>query len=344
MEPDENEIKESISERIADLAYPIVGKSRSVDQLLRSIQKVSRTTVDVLIVGESGLGKGAVAKDIHALTQNVSGAGASNGGDKSFVSLNLSVLDDKELESLLATGSNHSAYDRLFLGSSKGTVLIEEVEEASFRNQMKLLNFLNERQDWAKSAKGRPEKSTIRFIVTLKESPQALVERRKLLEDLFHLLNSFERIAIPPLRERPEDIPYIVNYFVGELCKEMGIAELSVDLAALDVLVRQSWKENIRELKAIVDKSVLFSTEGKFTLPPELLDEKTEISKMLENIESGQDFILDSSLDIIEKGIIERALNKFGFNQSRAASFLGMTEQTLRYKLKRLGIQHSRQR
>jgi DNA-binding NtrC family response regulator len=79
-------------------------------------------------------------------------------------------------------------------------------------------------------------------------------------------------------------------------------------------------------------------------LPPELTDEKTEVVKMINNIITGQEFILDSSLDIIEKGIIERALDRFGFNQSRAASFLGMTEQTLRYKLKRLAIPSSRQR
>jgi DNA-binding NtrC family response regulator len=79
-------------------------------------------------------------------------------------------------------------------------------------------------------------------------------------------------------------------------------------------------------------------------LPPELVDEKTEVVKMINNIATGQDFVLDKSLDAIEKGIIERALNKFGFNQSRAAGFLGMTEQTLRYKLKRLNIISSRTR
>jgi DNA-binding NtrC family response regulator len=79
-------------------------------------------------------------------------------------------------------------------------------------------------------------------------------------------------------------------------------------------------------------------------LPPELVDEKTEVVKMINNIATGQDFILDKSLDAIEKGIIERSLSKFGFNQSKAAGFLGMTEQTLRYKLKRLNITSSRAR
>ncbi|HJW27730.1 MAG TPA: helix-turn-helix domain-containing protein, partial [Saprospiraceae bacterium] len=166
----------------------------------------------------------------------------------------------------------------------------------------------------------------------------------KLLEDLYNKLNSFEKIEIPPLRERPEDIPLLVKHFTSELCREIGIGELAIDINAIDVLVRQTWKENIRELKAVVDKSVLFSNGGRFMLPPELVDEKTEVVKMINNIVNGQDFVLDKSLDAIEKGIIERALQKFGFNQSKAAGFLGMTEQTLRYKLKRLNIASSRTR
>ena len=117
-----------------------------------------------------------------------------------------------------------------------------------------------------------------------------------------------------------------------------------IDVNAIDVLVRQPWRENIRELKAVVDKCVLFSHDGRFMLPPELVDEKTEVVKMINNIMAGQEFVLDKSLDVIEKGIIERSLEKFGFNQSKAAQFLGMTEQTFRYKLKRLGIASARSR
>ena len=333
MEHRERELKELALKSVVEMPYPIVGKSRSVDQLIKAIQKSARASSDILVIGESGVGKGAVAKNIHALTYGTA-------LDKTFPSVNLSVVDDKELEQFVTGASGQAAYDRLFGGSTGGTILFEEIEEASFRNQMKVLTFMTERENWLSKATD----SGVRFIVTMKEVPQVLLERRKLLEELSQKLNIFERITIPPLRDRPEDIPLIVKFFVTELCSELGKGELEVDLAALDVLVRLQWKENIRELKAIVDKSVLFSTEGRFMLPPELLDEKTEIAKMLENIETGQDFVLDSSLDIIEKGIIERALTKFGFNQSRAAGFLGMTEQTLRYKLKRLGIQHSRSR
>ncbi|HUN65892.1 MAG TPA: sigma 54-interacting transcriptional regulator [Bacteroidota bacterium] len=324
------------------MEYPIIGKSRAVEQLLKQIGRLAKNRNDVVIVGEAGVGKGAVAKNIYSL-------GAVEGSKSPFMSINLSVLDDKELEAVLfgfdrgAEGLPYTTKRGLFEIANGGTVLIEEVEEASFRNQMKILTFLNERLT-SRIGGSQSEPIDIRLIFTLKEDPRSLVDKRKLLEELFTKLSDFERLEIPPLRERPEDIPLLVKHFANELCHEIGIGELVIDINAIDVLVRQSWRENIRELKAVIDKSVLFSNGGRFMLPPELVDEKTEVVKMINNIQNGQDFILDKSLDAIEKGIIERALQKFGFNQSKAAGFLGMTEQTLRYKLKRLNIASSRSR
>ena len=324
------------------MEYPIIGKSRAVEQLLKQISQLAKTRYDVIIIGEAGIGKGAVAKNIYSLSRTPD-------ENKPFMSINLSVLDDKELEAVLfgydrgAEGLPYTTKRGLFEIANGGTVLIEEIEEASFRNQMKILTFVNERA--ARRIGGsKSEPVDIRLVVTVKENPKSLVEKRKLLEDLYNKMADFERVDIPPLRERPEDIPLLVKHFASELCKEIGIGELVIDINAIDVLVRQSWRENIRELKAVIDKSVLFSSGGRFMLPPELVDEKTEVVKMINNIVTGQDFVLDKSLDAIEKGIIERALTKFGFNQSKAAGFLGMTEQTLRYKLKRLNIASSRTR
>lgn len=341
MEKDKK-LKTVEEKKSGEMEYPIIGRSRAVDQLLKQISRLSKIRRDVVIIGEAGVGKGAIAKNIYSF-------GQSPESNTPFMSLNLSVLDDKELEAVLfgydrgTEGLPYTTKRGLFEIANGGTVLIEEIEEASFRNQMKILAFMNERT--ARRIGGsRAEPVDIRLIVTVKEDPKALVEKRKLLEDLFNKLSDFERIESPPLRERPEDIPFLVKHFAAELCKEIGIGELVIDINAIDVLVRQSWRENIRELKAVVDKSVLFSNGGRFMLPPELVDEKTEVVKMINNIATGQDFILDKSLDAIEKGIIERALQKFGFNQSKAAGFLGMTEQTLRYKLKRLNITSSRAR
>jgi DNA-binding NtrC family response regulator len=324
------------------MEYPIIGKSRAVEQLIKQIGKLSKTRRDVVIIGEAGIGKGAVAKNIYA-------GGKTPDDNKPFMSINLSVLDDKELESVLfgydrgLEGLPYTTKRGLFEIANGGTVLIEEIEEASFRNQMKILTFMNERMS-RRIGGTKMEPIDIRLIITVKEDPKNLVQKRKLLDDLYNKMTDFEMIEIPPLRERPEDIPLLVKHFASELCNEIGIGELVIDINAIDVLVRQTWRENIRELKAVVDKSVLFSNSGRFMLPPELVDEKTEVVKMINNIANGQDFILDKSLDAIEKGIIERALQRFGNNQSKAAGFLGMTEQTLRYKLKRLNIASSRSR
>jgi DNA-binding NtrC family response regulator len=322
--------------------YPIVGKSKAVDQLIKQISSLAKGRRDVLIVGEAGIGKGAIAKNIYI---------GSTGGkaDEPFMSINLSVLDDRELEAVLfgfdrgVEGLPYTSKRGLFEQANGGTVLIEELEEASFRNQMKILTFMNERQTRRIGGEST-ENVEIRLLVTLKEDPAELVEKRKLLPELTEKITQFEKVTVPPLRERPEDVPLLVKHFTRDICKELGIADLVVDINAIDVLVRQPWRENVRELKAVVDKCVLFSDQGKFMLPPELVDEKTEVVKMINNIMAGQEFVLDRSLDVIEKGIIERALEKFGFNQSKAAQFLGMTEQTFRYKLKRLGIASARAR
>jgi DNA-binding NtrC family response regulator len=325
-----------------ELQYPIIGKSKAVENVLKQIQRLAKSRSDVLIIGESGVGKGAIAKNIYTQSR----AGQEN---KPFTSINLSVVDDRELESLLfgfdrgVGGLPYTSKRGLFEIANGGTVLVEEIEEAGLRNQMKILNFINERR--TRRIGGEKDASVdIQLVVTTKEEPQRLVEKQRLLPELAEKFEAFERILVPPLRERPGDIPLLVKHYTSEVCRGLGIGDIAIDINAIDILVRQPWKENIRELKAVIDKSVLFSTGGKFVLPPELVDEKTEVVKMINNVLQGQEFILDKSLDLIEKGIIERALEKFGFNQSRAATFLGMTEQTLRYKLKRLGIVSLRSR
>jgi DNA-binding NtrC family response regulator len=326
------------------MEYPIIGKSKAIESLRKQISKIARSTNDVLVIGEPGTGKGTVAKNIH--TEQYT----ENGNEEHpFVSVNAGVVDDRELEAVLfgfekgVPGMPPTTKRGIFEVADGGTVLIEEVEEASFRNQMRLLEFLTERKTKRMGSQNAKEVH-VRVILTVRRNLDELVESHKLYEDFYRKLKGFDMLSTTPLRDRKEDIPLLVKHFVSEISKDLGIKDVAIDINAIDVLVRHQWRENVRELKAVIDKSVLFSTDGKFALPPELADEKTEVVKMINNILGGQAFVLDNSLDVIEKGIIERALSKFAFNQSRAAGFLGMTEQTLRYKLKRLGIASARQR
>jgi DNA-binding NtrC family response regulator len=326
------------------MEYPIIGKSKAIENLRKQITKIARGKQDLLLVGDPGVGKGAVAKNIHAEQY-----GDLKQEDHPFVSINASVVDDKEFETALVGfekgvhGLPPTTKRGLFEVADGGTILIEEVEEASFRNQMRIRNILETRTT-TRIGGSEERPINVRVILTMKQKPDELMESHKLLEDFYQTLKKMETVTIPSLHERPEDIPLLAKYFVAEISKDLGIREVAVDINAIDVLVRHTWKENIRELKAIIDKSVLFSQGGRFVLPPELTDEKTEVVKMINNVVTGQEFVLDNSLDVIEKGIIDRTLVRFGYNQSRTAHFLGMTEQTLRYKLKRLGIPSARKR
>jgi len=321
----------------------IVGRSKSVEQLKKQISKLAKISKDILIIGEPGVGKGVVARRIH--TEQFGQVSEQH----PYLSVNASVIDDRELEAVLfgfekgVPGMPPTTKRGLFELAENGSLLIEEVEDASFRNQIKILEFLESRVTKRMGGnEGRAIK--LRVILSMKQDPGDLANTHKIYEDFASRLQTFEAVHIQPLRERPEDIPLLVKHFVNDISKDLGIKDVAIDINAIDVLVRHPWKENIRELKAVIDKSILFSSGGKFVLPPELTDEKTEVVKMINNVISGQEFVLDNSLDVIEKGIIERALTRFGFNQSRAASFLGMTEQTLRYKLKRLAIPSARHR
>ncbi len=307
-----------------DLPHPIVGKSPFVSDILETIETLSKTRKDVILVGEIGVGRSAIARNIHHLSA------AHSGVNEPLTMINVPSKDDKELEVFLVDLLKEvSASEPV-----RKTILLEDVEDLSYRNQIKLLSAANKRAGT----------HDVRFILTMKLAPQTLVAKRKLLDDLWSAMIKAEVVDVAPLRDRREDIPVLIRHFANQLTDELGLNELTIDINAIELLSKQDWRENIREVKAMVDKSVLFSKDGLFSLPSEFFDEKSEVTRMLNNIVTGQEFILDNSLDVIEKGILERALEKFGFNQSRAAQFLGMTEQTFRYKLKRLGISTARAR
>ncbi len=318
----------------------IIGQSIATQHLIKTIHHLAGMCKDILIVGESGVGKGTVAKSIFELCR-------SKGEPTQFLLLNLSVLDERELDALLfadRSGNVTTAKKRGVVENvHRRFVLIEEIEKGSLLNQMKVLKFINECK-LKKSSDTKKVSADIRLIVTMKENPDELVRKKELFEELRRKFKDFEMIFIPPLRERRDDIPPLVKHFKNTLCEDLGLQDIAVDTNSIEVLLHQPWCGNIRELKSVVERGVLYSKGGRFALPPELIDEKTEVIKMLDNIESGQEFVLDHSLDVVERGVIERTLKRFGFNQYRTATFLGMTEQTLRYKLKRLGIPTSRER
>jgi DNA-binding NtrC family response regulator len=266
----------------------IAGKSKHVEQLRKLVAKLCSNRRDVLVVGESGVGKTTIATILA-------------GNDVLHV---FDVASEQE-ESLQAKLS----------GLSNGTILFERMEEAAYRVQDAIMAFLERRPQG------------VRAVVTACASTKVLVANRKLTENLCARINGFERIEILPLRERREDIPQLVKQLANGL---------TIDINTLDTLVNLPWRENIRELKSVIEKCLSTSSDGRFVLPEELVDERTEVAKMVTGLMESQRPVLDKSLDVIENKIIRRTLERFGFNEAKAAQFLGMSENVFGQKLRKL--------
>jgi DNA-binding NtrC family response regulator len=322
--------------------YPSIGKSKAAEQLRRQMARCSSSRKALLLVGETGVGKSAIARKIFA---------AGSGSEKAvpFYALNLRVTDEKDVEATLF--GYERATDKLPYTSKRGvfelanggTVLLEELEEATFRTQLRLINIINDRAT-RRLGGSKAVPVEFRLLITMKYPPKRLLDEKKIAPELYTLLSQMDMLEIPPLRDRIDDIPELAKVFLQDITTELGVKNMILTTNELNVLKQQTWKENLRELRAVIDRCVIFSEDGRFALPAELIDEKTEIAKVLNNIKAGQPFVLDESLDVIERGVIKRTLEKYESNQSRTALFLGVTEQTLRYKLRRLGIESSRRR
>ena len=310
----------------------IVGTSPSIKRIKDEVRGLSKGRKGVLIIGEEGVGKGLVAEAIHL---------ESKDARKPYVRLNVASTDPslvkKLVESAIVSGEfiNPVAPDHGNFKLVEGTTLIlEDIDRSGLAAQRSICDLL---------AFARKSRKGLRTIMLLSGPLNQSVRDGSVLSGIVDETKRWETIKIPPLRERPEDIPDLVEFFVREIGKDLGMGDMVIDSNAIGVLVRQEWKENVQELKRLVERSMVLSRDKDvFKLPAGLVNEQAELTRMLDRIAEGADFALDNSMEIIEKGILLRALEKFEFNQSRTARFLKMTEDTLRYRMKKLGIPTAR--
>ncbi len=195
-----------------------------------------------------------------------------------------------------------------------------------------------------KFLEGRKGKLGVRVVCNVTDSLESLIYHGKVSDWLGERLKGFYEIDVLPLRERPEDVPPLVHHFLNDACRSLRIKPKALDVNTLEFLMNRDWKENIRELKAVVGKAVLTSESNMLTLPKEIVDELGQVQGIVANLVDRRRFSLDSSLENLEKTIIERALDKFEYNQTRVAEMLGVTEANLRYRLKKFSIPSSRSR
>jgi DNA-binding NtrC family response regulator len=320
VEENENLKKKVVSlENVEDL----IGESDAMKKVLRDIERVAQSNSSVVITGESGTGKELVARAIH-----------SNSPRKFFplVSVHCGALTESLLESELFghekgafTGAMYNRKGR-FEMADNGTIFLDEIATISTKMQIDLLRVLESKR-FIRVGGNKEISSDFRVICATNKDLKGMVEKGTFREDLFYRLNVVN-IYVPPLRERKEDIPLLVDYFIGKNCTSMNRKPVEIESAALKRLEEFSFPGNVRELENMIERAIVVGN-GRKILLKDLPLEKSIISG------SGE------SLDDIEKSHILQILNKYSWNISRSAKALKVDRVTLYNKISKYGLKSS---
>jgi DNA-binding NtrC family response regulator len=303
--------------------YHLVGTSPGVRKVLQLIEKVAPTDATVLVRGESGTGKELVARAVH---------GNSPRRDKPLVTVNCATLQEGLLESELF-GHERGAFtgaDRakpgLFEVAEGGTLFGDEVAEMSPGLQAKLLRVLEDGH-YRRVGDTRERRADVRVVAATNKPLEEEQRAGRFRTDLFFRLNVIS-VALPPLRERREDIPLLVEHFLRT--RQLGRAPMAVDPAAMAVLVRSAWPGNVRELANVVERAQILAEGGVIT--PDDLPETLMSSAPVPVPESPD------ALDSIERRHVAEVLARHGGNKVRAAKALGISRRTLYRLIDRYGL------
>ncbi len=317
----------------------IIGNSKPVRKMLEDIKRVASVNSNVLILGETGTGKELVARAVHY---------SSARKDNAFVKVNCAALPFDLLESELfghEKGAFTSAYNRRigrFELADKGTLFIDEVSEIPLATQVKLLRVLQERE-FERLGSSETLKSDVRIISATNKNLESLVETGKFRKDLFYRLNVFPVFA-PPLRERREDIPELVHYFVDKYSKLTGKQINKIENDVFNILNDYDWPGNIRELENIIERMIVVSDEDCIIkaacIPQEIRRQQFTVNLSAFNTEiNAKAAKLPELLANIEMNIISEHFRKNKFNQTKTAEKLGISRTDLQYKIKKYNIE-----
>ncbi len=312
----------------------IVGNSNAMLEVLKVTSHVCRTESTVLITGESGTGKELIARAIHYNSPRK---------DAPFVVINCGALPENLQESELfghVKGSFTGAVkDKmgLFQQAQKGTILLDEIGETLPSTQVKLLRFL---QDGEIRPVGGNKAMYVdtRIIAATNENLEKAVESGRFRKDLFYRINVI-RIHIPPLMERREDIPLLVEYFLEKILEKLNKGKKTLSNEAMSALSNYDWPGNIRELQNIIERAVALSRNEVINAEelPIPVDEFVTLTKNPLEHEKKRSLIV-TTLSEQEKNAIIEALNKYGGNQTKVAKVLGISTTTLWRKIKKYRI------
>jgi len=312
----------------------IVGTSEVMQEVYARIEMVAKTNVTVLIQGETGTGKELVAKTIHERSRRSKGP---------FVAINCGAIPPSLMESELfghEKGAFSSAYQTkkgLFEIAHGGTIFLDEIAEIDKASQVKLLRVLQEKTAQRVGSTKVYETDT-RVIAATSKDLQKEVFRGNFREDLFYRINVFP-IHLPPIRERKDDIPMLVEYFIAKYAGEVGKRGIRITREAMNIFSTQEYPGNVRELENLVIRT-LVSCRNNIIDVQDVLD---SLSSKLHNSFSDSSvttaFDNVESLENIEKNAIINALNKTKGNKKAAAKMLGITRRLLYLRLKKYDIE-----
>ena len=314
--------------------HHILGKSKAIRDVLALMDRVAPSKSSVLITGESGTGKELIARGIHA---------SSDRKDNPFISVNCMSFNPGVLESELfghEKGSFTGAVARKrgrFEQAHNGTLFLDEIGELSADLQVKLLRVLQER---SLERVGGTETIHVdfRLLSATNKDLKKEVEEGRFREDLFYRLNVVH-IAVPPLRERREDISLLASHFLVEYARENKMPEKMLTTKAVQAMDAYEWPGNVRQLQNVIERSVVLSPHTAIELddlPAEVRDEETQLKSAVDLLPS--EINLAETLEKIEAALIRRALVQTRFVKVKAAELLSISKSLLQYKLKKYGI------
>lgn len=304
----------------------IIGTSEQITELKRVTRKVAKTDATILITGESGTGKEMFAKSIHDLSYY---------NKEPFISVNCGAIPEQLFESELFgydegafTGAKKGGKPGKLELADRGTIFLDEIGELPQIMQTKLLRVLQERE-FERVGGVRKRQLNARVVVATNRNLLEMVNTGLFREDLYYRINVIE-LSIPPLRERPTDIPLLISYYLTSLCKKYQVAEKAITAEAMSVFMRYSWYGNIRELVNTIEKLVILTEAQTIDLH--------QIPNYIKNFDfkgvpSTQQEIIDK-----EKEILKKVLKETAGNKTKAAVKLGIHRTTLYKKLKKHGM------
>jgi two-component system, NtrC family, response regulator PilR len=312
----------------------IIGKSPRMQAIFALVERIARTVSTVLIHGESGTGKELIARAIHF---------ASPRAGRRFLSINCGALPENLLESELF-GHERGAFTGavrekkgLFQEADRGTLFLDEIGELTPPMQVKLLRALQQRTV-RKVGGNQEEPIDVRVITATNQDLDSLLAAGDFREDLYYRINVLP-IHLPPLRQRREDIPLLVEFFLQKYSRQMDVPARQISIEAMKLLESYDWPGNVRELENVIERALALShaeTISTRDLPAQLLNHRRSGGNLIDLPEEGLD--LEAYLEDLRVQLMAQALDRAGGVQTQAAELLKMSFRSFRYYAKKAGL------